>query len=240
MHACKQVAFSSGNNELRDSSRGSAQHTSTTGHAIQFGGKPPLHSPHRGLLLDEMPVAACEQQPDHPALASAGEACMEAYSRIDNRDRAGHAVMGTTSKEVRSSNASASTIKEAGRESADRQSQAAPSRNEWHGSGAHGAAGGPTGATEPAATQQTPEGKTGEGMQQGRSAVRPGTNFSRRGAAAAAVQPEEDLKPGPVFVPIVLCMDDADHELLVREWHACHSVRACLMQCCLHTCTRFI
>lgn len=40
-------------------------------------------------------------------------------------------------------------------------------------------------------------------------------------------QEEEELKPGPVFVPIVLCMDDEDHELLVREWHACHVVRAC-------------
>ncbi|EIE20940.1 hypothetical protein COCSUDRAFT_54287 [Coccomyxa subellipsoidea C-169] len=41
--------------------------------------------------------------------------------------------------------------------------------------------------------------------------------------AATEADDEEELKPGPVFVPIVLCMDDVDHELLVREWHACHA-----------------
>jgi hypothetical protein len=46
-----------------------------------------------------------------------------------------------------------------------------------------------------------------------------------RQAAGAVSSSEEDLKPGPVFVPIVLCMDDADHELLVEEWHASHLVR---------------
>ncbi|KAK9831529.1 hypothetical protein WJX81_006265 [Elliptochloris bilobata] len=30
---------------------------------------------------------------------------------------------------------------------------------------------------------------------------------------------EEGLGPGPVFVPIVLCMNEADHALLVREWY---------------------
>ncbi|KAK9909774.1 hypothetical protein WJX75_007283 [Coccomyxa subellipsoidea] len=47
----------------------------------------------------------------------------------------------------------------------------------------------------------------------------PGT----RSGASPAPLAEEDLKPGPVFVPIVLCMDDSDHELLVQEWHACHA-----------------
>jgi hypothetical protein len=44
-------------------------------------------------------------------------------------------------------------------------------------------------------------------------------------SAGVVSSSEEDLKPGPVFVPIVLCMDDADHELLVEEWHASHLVR---------------
>lgn len=29
---------------------------------------------------------------------------------------------------------------------------------------------------------------------------------------------DSGLQPGPVFVPIVLTMDDTDHELLVDEW----------------------
>ncbi|BDA48634.1 probable 2-phosphoglycerate kinase at N-terminal half [Coccomyxa sp. Obi] len=223
-----QVAFSTGNKDLRDSSTEIAQHTSTTGPSVQLGGKPPLHSPRRGALSEQMPLprlpeAACEQQPDHLASAPASDACTEADLMTENTDSAGHAAMGTDSKQVGSSNMDVSTIQEAGREGADEHSQVKPSGKGRQGTGAHGSAAGSAGATGAAATQQTLEGKTGEGMQQGRGPGGPGTNSSRRGAAASAVHPEEDLKPGPVFVPIVLCMDDADHELLVREWHACYA-----------------
>ena len=39
--------------------------------------------------------------------------------------------------------------------------------------------------------------------------------------ARARMSADEDagLRPGPVFVPIVLCMDEGDHALLVREWY---------------------
>ncbi len=43
-------------------------------------------------------------------------------------------------------------------------------------------------------------------------------------AAGSPQQQPEGLRPGPVFVPIILCMDDDDHELLVREWHARQAV----------------
>ena len=241
MHAfaCKQVAFNAGKNELQDSSAEVAQPTSTTGHTIHSGGKPPLHSSRRGSLSDlvplpRLPLAAREQRPDHSESASPREARMEADLRTENTDSAGHAAMGTNSRQAGSSNIGDPTV-EPGREGPDTHSQVRPSRKGRQGTGAHGSAAALAGAAGAAARQQTPEGRTGEGMQQGR-----GADSSRGAAAAPAVQPEEDLKPGPVFVPIVLCMDDADHELLVREWHACQAVRACLMQYCWHPFTRFV
>lgn len=38
--------------------------------------------------------------------------------------------------------------------------------------------------------------------------------------AADAALPEPDAQPGPVFVPIVLAMDEADHAPLLEEWLA--------------------
>ena len=37
--------------------------------------------------------------------------------------------------------------------------------------------------------------------------------------------PQEPTEPGPVFVPIVLTMDGADHEPLLQEWYARQQVR---------------
>ena len=38
--------------------------------------------------------------------------------------------------------------------------------------------------------------------------------------AGPQLQQQHRLKPGPVFVPVVLCMDDDDHALLLSEMHA--------------------
>ena len=38
------------------------------------------------------------------------------------------------------------------------------------------------------------------------------------GSARRRMSMDSGLQPGPVFVPVVLTMDDTDHELLVEEW----------------------
>ena len=85
-------------------------------------------------------------------------------------------------------------------------------------------------ATDAAPARYLPQGRTVEGAreeEEGDPRLSPGT----RSGASPAPLAEEDLKPGPVFVPIMLCMDDSDHELLVQEWHACHAVGAwCIHQ----------
>ena len=47
--------------------------------------------------------------------------------------------------------------------------------------------------------------------------VSPGNGARAR--SRASDDEEAGLGPGPVFVPIVLCMDESDHALLVREWY---------------------
>ena len=53
-----------------------------------------------------------------------------------------------------------------------------------------------------------------------------GTSPQMAGSPQQQQQQRQALKPGPVFVPIVLRMDDDDHELLVREWLAREAVRS--------------
>jgi len=49
---------------------------------------------------------------------------------------------------------------------------------------------------------------------------RPGGEGPGRPQAGMGCKERAGLRMGPVFVPIVLCMDEADHALLVREWYA--------------------
>ena len=44
-------------------------------------------------------------------------------------------------------------------------------------------------------------------------------------AAAMAAPPEPETQLGPVFVPIVLAMDEANHAPLLDEWLARQPVR---------------
>ena len=80
----------------------------------------------------------------------------------------------------------------------------------------------PPGTGAPSAAKGRPI-RMREGTQQQHGGW-PGVQSATDGPAAGSGSPER-LKPGPVFVPIVLCMDDDDHELLVDEWHARERVR---------------
>ena len=46
-------------------------------------------------------------------------------------------------------------------------------------------------------------------------------------AASMAAPPEPEAQLGPVFVPIVLAMDEANHAPLLDEWLARQPVRLC-------------
>lgn len=67
------------------------------------------------------------------------------------------------------------------------------------------------------------------------AAAKDNVQASDRLPAKAASVDVGELKPGPVFVPIVLTMDESDHELLVEEWQASISVCfPCLpIPCCI-------
>lgn len=60
-------------------------------------------------------------------------------------------------------------------------------------------------------------------------------------AGAALPETDEDAQPGPVFVPIVLSMNEADHAPLLEEWLARQQVpsfniqkKVCWMRLCLY------
>jgi hypothetical protein len=108
--------------------------------------------------------------------------------------------------------------------------QAALDRGSGAGPGAVAPAGSPPEGLDPAA---------GSACAAAPREREPADPAERAGVTAAAALPErprgegpgrpqagvggkerEGLRMGPVFVPIVLCMDEADHALLVREWYA--------------------
>ena len=50
------------------------------------------------------------------------------------------------------------------------------------------------------------------------SSSMPACDASGDGSGRRRESIDTGLQPGPVFVPIVLTMDETDHELLVEEW----------------------
>ena len=53
-------------------------------------------------------------------------------------------------------------------------------------------------------------------------------------------QQQEKKNPTPVFVPIVVSMDDRDHKLLVEEWYSRQMVSACMSAAINHVMTNCI
>ena len=83
--------------------------------------------------------------------------------------------------------------------------------------------------------------RAGEGGRAGLGAgagpgPKPSGNLGTGARARARASEDEGggLRPGPVFVPIVLCMDEGDHGLLVREWYERRRQANCTQDAAAH------
>lgn len=159
-------------------------------------------------------------------MASAEQSALASASENDRDQEQPMKTIGTTGQDLhatagaRSGQGAASSSRErATSRGGDEQVHPTIRRGDMESSSAQGDAPGSSGSREAAVSGQPPEDEAVENPQEHQGEVR--SSPGRRSDEQLA---EEELKPGPVFVPIVLCMDDVDHELLVREWHACHAV----------------